>query len=62
MLEKGDPFIARMRYWISKCSGDWLIYDFEDLDLNLRTTYVVASMIRDSNPATLRNSTVGSPP
>ena len=39
----GDITSAPMRWWLTKKSGSWRIYDFEELQSGLRTTALVVS-------------------
>src|SRR5205823_1795332 len=37
-----DGKFLKLRWWVSKRTGAWRIYDFEDLDMTVRVTTVAA--------------------
>lgn len=44
-----DGTVVRIRYWVSKRTGSWKIYDLEDLDMNLRMTQTIGNVSKFVN-------------
>jgi hypothetical protein len=40
-----DGSILKMRWWLTKREGTWRIYDFEDLDMGMRASSIIGSLI-----------------
>jgi len=43
--QAADGTITKMRWWVSKRSGQWKVYDYEDLDVGMRVTALVGSLV-----------------
>jgi predicted Zn-dependent protease len=41
-----DGTITKIRWWVSKRTGQWKVYDYEDLDTSMRISTVMASVIQ----------------
>jgi predicted Zn-dependent protease len=51
--------LLKMRWWLTRRSGSWKIYDFENLDIGLRMSFLVGTMLGQGigNAAALTQAT-----
>jgi len=47
--EDDDDTTIKMRWWLTRRNGTWRIYDYEDLDVGMRFSVTVASLLQNND-------------